>query len=72
MFQISAQLLLRKNSEKLRPCALVDLTNAVYQLPFIHTQASFKAVFQSPTNLTNIDTHNIFSLAPQNHPPNAP
>jgi hypothetical protein len=63
VLKIGIQLLFRKLCEKFRLGASVDFTDAIYQLPFVHTYASFLMGSNILIDLCNIDRADIFSLA---------
>jgi hypothetical protein len=54
VLKICGQILFGKIGEKFRLGAFVDLTNAVYQLPFVHTRHPSKSVNPAPDGLVKI------------------
>ena len=62
MFEIVLELVFGEIGEELGFCAYVDLTDAVYQFAFAHTQKSFHTV-RPPVSQRNIDRRGFFSLA---------
>jgi hypothetical protein len=69
VLKIGAQVFFRKTGKKFRLCGLVDLTDAVYQLPFAHGTHPQNPE-RSPHNYRNIDIDRFFSLT--NPSPPAP